>query len=64
VLGVEGTLRLFRFETEPWPLEPGQPLPDNSRVELDAGAKLRLRFAHYLVEAVACSTGTSWQRLF
>ena len=48
VLGLEGTLRLFRFETEPWPLEPGSPLPDNSRVELDAGAKLRLRYAHYL----------------
>jgi hypothetical protein len=48
VLGTEGGLRLFRFETEPWPLEAGRPLPDNSRVELDAGAKLRLRFSHYL----------------
>jgi hypothetical protein len=48
VLGAEGTLRLFRFETEAWPLEAGSPLPDNSRVELDAGAKLRLRYANYL----------------
>jgi hypothetical protein len=48
VLGIEGTLRLYRFETEPWPLEPGQRLPDNSRVELDPGAKLRLRYRHYL----------------
>ena len=48
VMGSEGNLRLYRFETEPWPLESGQPLPDNSRVELDAGAKLRLRYANYL----------------
>jgi hypothetical protein len=48
VLGTEGGLRLFRFETEPWPLEAGRPLPDNSRVELDAGAKLRVRYSHYL----------------
>lgn len=48
VTGAEGGLRLFRFETEPWPLEPGLPLPDNSRVELDVGARLRLRHRHYL----------------
>ena len=48
VMGSEGNLRLYRFETEPWPLESGQPLPDNSRVELDAGSKLRLRYANYL----------------
>lgn len=53
VLGVDGTLRLFRFETEPWPLESGRPLPDNSRVELEAGAKLRLRYSHYLDFSVA-----------
>jgi hypothetical protein len=48
VLGAEGTLRLYRFETEAWPLEEGSPLPDNSRVELDAGAKLRLRYSNFL----------------
>lgn len=53
VQGAEGSLRLFRFETEPWPLEAGRPLPDNSRVELDAGAKLRLRYDHFLDFCVA-----------
>jgi hypothetical protein len=53
VVGVEGELRLFRFETEPWPLEPGLALPDNSRVELDRDAKLRLRFEHYLEFSLA-----------
>lgn len=53
VQGAEGSLRLFRFETEPWPLEAGRPLPDNSRVELDAGAKLRLRYDHFLDFIVA-----------
>jgi hypothetical protein len=53
VLGVEGELRLFRFETEPWPLEPGLDLPDNSRVELERDAKLRLRFEHYLEFSLA-----------
>lgn len=48
VMAVEGSLRLFRFETEPWPLEPGRALPDNSRVELHKGALLRLRFGSYL----------------
>ena len=53
VQGAEGSLRLFRFETEAWPLEAGRPLPDNSRVELDAGAKLRLRYDHFLDFVVA-----------
>jgi hypothetical protein len=48
VTGAEGGLKLFRFETEPWPLETGRSLPDNSRVELDAGAQLRLRYGQFL----------------
>lgn len=48
VHGVEGKLALYRFETEPWPVVPGQPLPDNSRVELEKGARLRLGFDRYL----------------
>lgn len=48
VQGVEGKLGLYRFETEAWPVVPGQPLPDNSRVELEGGAKLRLRFKRYV----------------
>jgi hypothetical protein len=48
VLGVEGNLRLLRFETEPWPIEAGVALPDNSCVELDASALLRLRYFTYL----------------
>ena len=48
VLGAEGVLRLYLFETEAWPLEAGSPLPDNSLVELDAGAKLRLRYSNFL----------------
>lgn len=48
VTGVEGKLRLLRFETEPWPVEAGRGLPDNSSVELEEGARLRLSFNRYL----------------
>jgi hypothetical protein len=48
VVGEKGSLRLYRFETEPWPLEAGASLPEDSRVELDAGALLRLRYENYL----------------
>lgn len=48
VVGEKGSLRLYRCETEPWPLEAGASLPEDSRVELDAGALLRLRYANLL----------------
>jgi hypothetical protein len=48
VLGAKGALRLYRFETVPWPLEPGSRLPEGSRVELDAGALLGLRYLNYV----------------
>jgi hypothetical protein len=48
VLSSEGRLRSWRFETEPWPLEAGDRLNDGSRVELEAGAVLRLCFADKL----------------
>jgi hypothetical protein len=53
VLGVDGRLKRWVYETEPWPLEPGNRLGDGDRVELSAGALLRLRYAHYLDLAVA-----------
>jgi hypothetical protein len=42
VLSSQGSLRSWRFETEAWPLEAGDRLNDGSRVELEAGARLRL----------------------
>jgi hypothetical protein len=42
VVSSQGSLRSWRFETEPWPLEPGDRLNDGSRVDLDANARLRL----------------------
>jgi len=53
VLGVDGRLKRWVYETEPWPLEPGNRLADGDRVELEAGALLRLRYAHFLDLAVA-----------
>lgn len=53
VISIEGGLRLFRFETEPWPLESGARLPDNSRVELTANSMLRLRLEDRLDFALA-----------
>lgn len=46
VTGAEGRLRSWRYEIEPWPLEGGMQLGDGARVELEAGARLRLRYAH------------------
>ncbi len=53
VIAIEGNLRLFRFETEPWPLESGARLPDNSRVELSKDSMLRLRLEDRLDFALA-----------
>jgi hypothetical protein len=53
VIGEQGSLRLYRFETEAWPMDAGARLPEASRIEMDAGALLRLRYLNYLDFVVA-----------
>jgi hypothetical protein len=53
VQAVDGRLKRWVLETEPWPLEPGNRLADGDRVELEPGALLKLRYSHYLDLALA-----------
>ncbi len=48
VVSARGDVRLFRFETVPWPLQAGAPLGADARFELAPGSLLRLRYATYL----------------